>query len=383
MSGDSRAQRQSAAKITIKGAGLRVLHAFLEQQLHRLVASGKRRRALTGANQARRSGRFGAAGAQRPATIGANANRFGLVFGAFHGLKLRYRREQCNPKLARDAKTRQRQAVNLEDHLGDIIRKARDMSQVSAAAAAKAADISESELAALEESGRTGKQPNLAALARLVGLHPAKLEGIAQGWLPVEKDLSVWHELRAFTTAGGGMTVNCILIWDEVTREAALFDTGFDARPVLDCIAENQLQLRHIFITHSHWDHVEALPKLRAAWPKARLHTGSKNAPVDQRNKPNEIIHLGGLRITHRETPGHANDGVTYIVGNWQEDAPHVAVVGDTIFAGSMGNGNGAWELARQKVREQILSLPPATLLCPGHGPLTTVAEEKEHNPFF
>ncbi|HUA37204.1 MAG TPA: MBL fold metallo-hydrolase [Candidatus Sulfopaludibacter sp.] len=298
-------------------------------------------------------------------------------------MKLRYRREQCNPKLARDAKTRQRQAVNLEDHLGDIIRKARDMSQVSAAAAAKAADISESELAALEESGRTGKQPNLAALARLVGLHPAKLEGIAQGWLPVEKDLSVWHELRAFTTAGGGMTVNCILIWDEVTREAALFDTGFDARPVLDCIAENQLQLRHIFITHSHWDHVEALPKLRAAWPKARLHTGSKNAPVDQRNKPNEIIHLGGLRITHRETPGHANDGVTYIVGNWQEDAPHVAVVGDTIFAGSMGNGNGAWELARQKVREQILSLPPATLLCPGHGPLTTVAEEKEHNPFF
>ena len=109
----------------------------------------------------------------------------------------------------------------------------------------------------------------------------------------------------------------------------------------------------------------------------------SQSAPVDQRNKPNEIVHLGGLRVTHRETPGHAEDGVTYIIGNWQEDAPHVAVVGDALFAGSIGRGNQSWDLARQKVREQILSLPPETLICPGHGPLTTVAEEKAHNPFF
>jgi glyoxylase-like metal-dependent hydrolase (beta-lactamase superfamily II) len=48
-----------------------------------------------------------------------------------------------------------------------------------------------------------------------------------------------------------------------------------------------------------------------------------------------------------------------------------------------MGGGNGAWEQACSKVREQILNLPPATLICPGHGPLTTVGEEKAHNPFF
>jgi glyoxylase-like metal-dependent hydrolase (beta-lactamase superfamily II) len=276
-----------------------------------------------------------------------------------------------------------RSGVNLEDHLGDIIRKARAMSNVSTAAAANAAGISEAELSALEESGQIAKRPGFAALARLAGLNPAKLEGIANGWLPAEKDLSIWHELRVFTTAGDGMTVNCCLVWDEATRDAALFDTGFDAKPILDCIAENRLQLRHVFITHSHYDHVEALPKIREAFPKARLHSGSKNAPVDQRNKPSEIVHLGGLRITHRETPGHAEDGVTYIVGNWQEDAPHVAIVGDAIFAGSIGRGNQSWDLARQKVREQILALPPETLICPGHGPLTTVAEEREHNPFF
>jgi hydroxyacylglutathione hydrolase len=272
--------------------------------------------------------------------------------------------------------------MNLEDHWGDVVRKARAMSNVSAASAASAAGIPESDLSAIEQDGKPAKI-NFSALSKSLGLDPKKLEAIANGWAPSQKDLSQWRELRVFTTAGESLTVNCYLVWDEVQREAALFDTGLDARPILDCIAENQLQLRHIFITHSHWDHVEALPKIREAFPKVRLHSGSKNAPVDQRNKPSEIIHLGGLRITHRETPGHAEDGVTYLVGNWQEDAPHVAIVGDAIFAGSIGKGNQSWDLAKQKVREQILSLPPDTLLCPGHGPLTTVVDEKEHNPFF
>jgi glyoxylase-like metal-dependent hydrolase (beta-lactamase superfamily II) len=179
------------------------------------------------------------------------------------------------------------------------------------------------------------------------------------------------------------MAVNCYLIWDEVTREAALFDSGWEAGPIRQLLQDNQLQLRHIFITHSHEDHIAALGDLRGEFPKARLHSSSKTAPVDQRNRSNDFIHLGSLRITHRDTPGHAEDGVTYIVGTWPEDAAHVAVVGDAIFAGSIGRGNQSWDLARQKVREQILSLPAETLICPGHGPLTTVGEEKTSNPFF
>jgi len=274
--------------------------------------------------------------------------------------------------------------MQLEDHLGDIIRKARAMSGVAAGAAAGAAGLAEAELAALEETGQlAGRKANLAALASLIGLQPQKLEGLAGGWHPASPDFSRWRELRVFTTAGEGLTVNCFLIWDEATREAALFDTGLDAQPILDCLAESGLELRHVFITHSHWDHVEALPKIRAAWPKARVHSGSRSAPVEQRNKPEEIVPVGGLRVTHRATPGHADDGVTYLIGNWQDDAPHVAVVGDAIFAGSMGRGNPSYDLARQKAREQILTLPPDTLICPGHGPCTTVREEKEHNPFF
>jgi len=274
-------------------------------------------------------------------------------------------------------------AMNLEDHVGDIIRKARAMSNVSAEAAASAAGLALSELAALEESGQITKRPNFFALANLIGLSAAKLEGIAHGWRPAEKDLGTWRELRPFTTTAQNITVNCYLVWDEVSREAALFDTGWDAQPILKTIEENQLVLRHVFITHTHDDHIAALSGVREKFPKVRLHSGSKNAPVDQRNRANDFIHLGSLRLTNRPTPGHAEEGTTYVIGTWPEDASHVAIVGDAIFAGSIGTGNQSWELARQKVREQIFSLPLETLICPGHGPVTTVAEEKAHNPFF
>ena len=273
--------------------------------------------------------------------------------------------------------------MNLEDHLGDIIGKSRKAANISLETAARAAGLTETELGALEETGKLVKQPNFAALAPLIGLHPVKLADIAKGWLPSEKDLSVWRELRRIQTEEDGTVVNCYLVWDEVSREAALFDTGWDAAPAIAAIEENQVQLRHIFLTHTHHDHIAGLAKLREKYPKARVHSSSKTAPPEQRNRANDFTHLGSLRITNRDTPGHAEDGVTYVIGNWPEDAPHVAVVGDAIFAGSIGKGFQSWDLAKQKIREQIFTLPPDTLLCPGHGPFTTVAEEKAHNPFF
>ncbi|HLH54751.1 MAG TPA: MBL fold metallo-hydrolase [Verrucomicrobiae bacterium] len=272
--------------------------------------------------------------------------------------------------------------MNLEDHFGDIVRKARSMSNVSLENAARAAGLSTSELEKVEESGTPAPNMNYAAFAKLTGLDGGKLEAIARGWTPQPKDLGQWRELRCITT-DQGMAVNCYIVWDEVSREAALFDTGWKAEPVQEIITSNQLQLRHIFITHTHEDHIAALGEVRSAYPKARVHFSAKTAPVDQRNRANDFIHLGSLRITNRDTPGHAEDGTTYIIGTWPEDAPHVAIVGDAIFSGSIGRGNQSWELARQKVREQILTLPDETLICPGHGPLTTVAEEKAHNPFF
>jgi glyoxylase-like metal-dependent hydrolase (beta-lactamase superfamily II) len=162
-----------------------------------------------------------------------------------------------------------------------------------------------------------------------------------------------------------------------------LFDTGWEETPILELINAERLQLRHIFLTHTHEDHIAALDEIRRKFPKALLHQSTTSALPQHRNKPNDFIHLGSLRITNRDTPGHAEDGVIYLVGTWPEDAPHVAIIGDTIFAGSMANGFVSWETLHRKIRENIFTLPPETLLCPGHGPLTTVAEEKANNPFF
>lgn len=273
--------------------------------------------------------------------------------------------------------------MNLEDHAGDVIRKARAMSNVPADAAAKVAGITAEELSALEGSGLCARKPDFNALAKAIGLDGAKLEALAAGWLPAPVSIGTWREFRQISTARDGNSVHCYLVWDEVTREAALFDTGFEAESVLKIVEDENLDFRHLFITHSHHDHIEGLPEIRERYPTIRIHTDTKGAPPQHRNRRNDCVHIGSLRVSNRETPGHAEDGVTYLIGNWPDDAALVAVVGDAIFAGSMGGAKEHGELAKAKVRDNILSLPPETLICPGHGPLTTVAQERTNNPFF
>ncbi len=274
-------------------------------------------------------------------------------------------------------------SMTLEDHLGDIIRKARTAAGVAPETVAQASGLSLDELASLEQSGIVIKRPNYQAFAPLIDLNAAKLEKIEAGWLPAPVDFSVFKELRVFTTAGDDMTVNSYLIWDAETREAALFDTGFDVSGVIQMIETNGLQLQHLFITHSHEDHIIAITPLRERFPTIRLHSNMKSSPADQRNQASDSIPLGKLRITNRETPGHCEDGVTYIVENFPEGAPGVAIVGDCIFAGSMGRPNQSSALLKQMVRKHIFTLPKTTLVCSGHGPLTTIGEQHEVNPFF
>jgi hydroxyacylglutathione hydrolase len=163
------------------------------------------------------------------------------------------------------------------------------------------------------------------------------------------EDLSRWRELRRI-----GATETCYLVWDEISREAALFDTVSDPEPIFKIVDAESLQLRHVFLTHE-----QSIEPLRARFPKLLLHASSKTAPPQHRNRPNDFIHLGNLRITNRAL---IDDKVVYIVGNWPEDAPHVAVIGD--LAG----------VAEPLIREKLLTLPAETLVCPRYGELTTVA---------
>jgi len=273
--------------------------------------------------------------------------------------------------------------MTLEDSLGDILRKARTSSQVTPEAAAQAAGLSLPDYQALEDSGVAPAGTRFDPLARLLTLSAPGLTGIAQGWRPLAVDLARWRALDVITTAGDGMTVNAFLAWDPATRAAALFDTGFDEAPIVERIGKFSLELQHIFITHSHGDHVAALGPLRQRYPKARIYSGSTKAPAEQRLTEGATFTVGSLQVAHRATPGHAEDGVTFVVTGWSGEAPAVAVVGDAIFAGSMGGARDQLPLARERVRGMILSLAEDTLICPGHGPLTTVGQEIAHNPWF
>jgi len=273
--------------------------------------------------------------------------------------------------------------MTLEDHCGDVIGKARRSAGVSIESAAKAANLGVREFDDLEQTGRASKRPDFKALANLLQLHGVKLRGIAEGWQPQPIDLSLWRCLRQITTSGSNFTVNAYIVWDAETRETALFDTGFSAEPIFSLIEEEHLRPSHLFITHSHHDHIEAMGPIRLRFPEIQLHSSSKGAPSDQRNQTGQTIRIGGMSVSNRPTPGHAEDGVTYVINGFPREVPSVAVVGDAIFAGSIGGARELADLAKRAIREQIFTLPAETLICPGHGPVTTVLEEMAHNPFF
>jgi len=255
------------------------------------------------------------------------------------------------------------------------------MNGVRASDAARALGLTEAEWEEFEQSGRMPCQVDWKALAERVGLNPEKLESLVRGWLPKVPPLETWQVLRRFTTQEGDNCVHAYLIWDPETLEAALFDTGWDVSEILEVVEAQGLKLMYLFLTHGHPDHVAGVGRLQGEVEGLEVRAHPKPAPRDLPDE--EGLSVGRLRIWCRPTPGHAPDGVTYVIRGWPNGAPPVAVVGDAIFAGSLGRGNQSWELARQAVRDQILTLPPETLICPGHGPLTTVAEEKAHNPFF
>jgi len=121
-------------------------------------------------------------------------------------------------------------------------------------------------------------------------------------------------------------------VWDEVTREAALFDHRHSTRrPIFDLNRpRTSSQLKHLFITHTHADHIAALEPIRSRLPKVKLHSSAKNCARGPANRANDLLNSSSRQPAHheRDTPGHAEDGVTYVVGNWPEDAPSVAVVG-------------------------------------------------------
>jgi glyoxylase-like metal-dependent hydrolase (beta-lactamase superfamily II) len=267
----------------------------------------------------------------------------------------------------------------LEDNCQDVIAKAQRGLGISDADLARRAEVSLEDLQALQAG--QAKDAVLRRVARHLGLSPDALEALAnQRWYPRIPDFPI--AFAAFSTRHGEMLVNSYLIWDPRAKVAAAFDTGADCTAMLDVIATEGLRLRYIFLTHTHPDHIADLPRLAEAtgaevWSSELepvAHPGARTFPE------NAHFHVGALAVKTLLTSGHSPGQTTfYVTGlSWP-----LAVVGDSIFASSMGGSATHFKDQLRNNRRKILSLPRDTVLACGHGPLTTLDQEKVHNPFF
>lgn len=270
----------------------------------------------------------------------------------------------------------------LEDSWHDVLNKAVQGTGIDEKNLAPSANIIPARLKAIL-AGELPSEDILRRLAIAVGLNPTPFLDLAyQRYAPAPFARAQWQGVEPIPTRYFDMIVNAYLIWDSITREAILFDTGTDVAAGEQILRENRLKLVALAITHTHGDHIATLEDWMTSY-KPKLFA-PKTEPVVGATllEEGEKFRVGSLHVRTLLTDGHSIGHLTYVVeggSNWP--AP-VAVVGDAIFAGSMGGGGISYSRLRNNVQTKILTLPPATLLCPGHGPLSTVEQENEHNPF-
>tara|TARA_A100001015_G_C14983149_1_gene710357 strand:+ start:393 stop:1214 length:822 start_codon:yes stop_codon:yes gene_type:complete len=197
-------------------------------------------------------------------------------------------------------------------------------------------------------------------------------------WMPPLVQL---EGLKQFNLPFGQMLVNTFLIWCMETRFAWVFDTGPDAEPIIEFIRKENLSVSSIFLTHTHLDHISCLKELisNIENPEVLVH---ESEPLESATFIREGFEarIGKLSLRSLHTHGHSSGGMTYAIDGLNKP---IAIVGDALFAGSMGGGMISYQDALRTNREKIMTLSDETILCPGHGPMTTIAEEKKFNPFF
>jgi hydroxyacylglutathione hydrolase len=222
-------------------------------------------------------------------------------------------------------------------------------------------------------------EPVLRKIAGALNLGADALLALAnKKWSPAPISLT---GLQTFTTQFEDMTVNAYLVWDLQSKEAIAFDTGADITGMIDFAKSNGLSIKLILITHTHADHILDLNRLKEK-TGAPAYLGDREPSLAGATPfaAGKEFKVGALSIQTRLTWGHAEGGITYVIRGLTTP---LAIVGDAIFAGSMGGGKVSWKDALSTARSEILTLPDQTILASGHGPLTTVAETKAHNPFF
>lgn len=191
----------------------------------------------------------------------------------------------------------------------------------------------------------------------------------------------------------------------ETTRDAVLIDPGDEVDTLLRGIVRDRLTVKAILLTHAHLDHVTGVAKAKRAlgvdvWlhrDDLSLYNGvveqgmmfgmrvEKQPPIDVFYEPNQIFQFGECQVDVRHTPGHCPGGVCLAIGRAGSEARDL-FVGDTLFAGSIGRTDlpgGDTETLLASIRNVLFTYPDETAVYSGHGPVTTIGQERRTNPFL
>lgn len=197
----------------------------------------------------------------------------------------------------------------------------------------------------------------------------------------------------------GPIMANCFILGCEDTREAVVIDPGDDADQILMILAREKLTVKYLINTHGHFDHVGANRRMKeVTGAKLAIHpddvpmlselsrsAASFGLSAENSPEPDLLLHdkdtvrFGNITLTVIHTPGHSRGGIALYT-------PGHLFAGDTLFAGSIGRTDlpgGDYDTLIASIKQKLLVLPDDTVVYTGHGPETTIADEKRMNPFL
>ena len=205
----------------------------------------------------------------------------------------------------------------------------------------------------------------------------------------------------------GPLACNCTILGDEERREALVIDGGDGVDEVLIRLQRHNLQASLLVHTHAHIDHIGDAGRLRdATGARALLHPsdlplyhalslqaqwiGLAHAPqiitLDGELSDGQRLHAGSITLEVLHTPGHTPGSVCFALVRYEESLHRALFTGDTLFAGSIGRwdlGGTSMEDIVESIRRKLLPFDNATQVIPGHGPCTTIGEERRSNPYL
>ncbi len=197
----------------------------------------------------------------------------------------------------------------------------------------------------------------------------------------------------------GPLQVNCFILADEKTKEAVVIDPGDDAGDILKTVRDKGFTIRYIINTHGHFDHVGANKAIKdSTGAELLIHEGDAalmaSAPMQSRAfginaesspqadryvKHGDVIHAGEIALKVLHTPGHSSGGISLLEQG-------MVFTGDSLFAGSIGRtdlpGGDLMTLLRS-IKTNLMTLPDDTKVFCGHGPASTIGDERRENPFL